>query len=46
MTKLKCHCLNCAMQYELTYEKQDFIEPEFCAGCGNSDDLAVEEIVD
>ncbi|MGG3890066.1 hypothetical protein [Metabacillus fastidiosus] len=36
-------CHSCGMEYEITFNEHDFVEPEHCAGCGiNDDSLQIE----
>lgn len=38
MKTLNCLCHSCGMEYEITFDQKDFVEPEHCAGCGIADD--------
>jgi hypothetical protein len=46
MKTLKCVCIQCSMRYEITYNDQDFIDPEFCAGCGVDEEYLLKEVVE
>jgi rRNA maturation endonuclease Nob1 len=35
---LICVCHGCGIEYEITFNEQDYYEPDHCAGCGIDDD--------
>ncbi len=44
MKTLVCLCHSCGIEYELTYNDRDFLEPYHCAGCGIDDDSFQSEV--